>query len=172
MIRNCSIDEFVQAVEEVRGHYLALPPEQKCDKILADFDARWKKAQDDFLTKPIRFFYWHYVPPQLICVCSKSMIISLIYYINNNCPMNNIHVHLKDWWNAYRSKFTKNDDTSIWKWFSFGLFLESPPQLHGNLFKAPLAVRPFVHLSISSTTPTYIVMRTWNHIEDSLYYCM
>ena len=57
LLCNCSIDEFVQAVEEVRGHYLALPPEQQCDKILADFDARWKKAQDDFLTKPIRFFY-------------------------------------------------------------------------------------------------------------------
>lgn len=68
------------------------------------------------------------------------------------------------------SKFTKNDDTSVWLWGSFWLFLESPPQLHGNLFKTPLAVRPLVHLGISSTTPTY------THDENmkphaSLYYC-
>ena len=53
----CSVDEYVRAVEAVRNRYLALPPEAQSASILADFDARWKQGQEDFLQRPSRLFY-------------------------------------------------------------------------------------------------------------------
>jgi ADP-ribosylglycohydrolase len=52
-----NVDELVRATEEVRARYLALPPETQSESIMADFDARWKKIQHDFLNRPSRFFY-------------------------------------------------------------------------------------------------------------------
>ena len=52
-----SIEEFAAAIEEVKNHYQVLPPETQSESIIADFDARWKKGQHDFLNRPSRYFY-------------------------------------------------------------------------------------------------------------------
>ena len=53
----CSIEDYVTSVKEVRTHYLALPPEAQWEAVLADFDARWEKGQQDFFNRPYHLFY-------------------------------------------------------------------------------------------------------------------